>query len=213
MRQFACTPYALKYDAVGTSTLLGNSPALRRSQYEQRAPVIVDAPTPKAAAEGAWGLFQNLDDERQAPDGGRSLSAGDIIFVAEIAKPLQGAFYHAAMLGMDDITARLEFSHDADVFDTILSKAEAARNKLTRVLCDEDWLEMAHGELCWLCGKIAGIDKERFLVAMPADWSGIVIEGHDPLLKSGATMTVIAKRTEDGLELAAPGAIKLTPPR
>lgn len=80
--------------------------------------------------------------------------------------------------------------------------------ELPRIGCDEDWLDMAEGEQGVIHGRLDGPLRvgqttmtvsnaawELTVVSMPAGYHG---RDH----AAGATVRVIATRTEDGLEAA-----------
>ena len=48
------------------------------SSYEERPAIEADVEDAHAACERAWGAYQNLDEDQQCPDGGRSLMVGDM---------------------------------------------------------------------------------------------------------------------------------------
>lgn len=49
-----------------------------RDLYKERQTIEVDATDPHDACEALWMRFQNIDEDRLTPDGGRSLMTGDL---------------------------------------------------------------------------------------------------------------------------------------
>ena len=46
--------------------------------YDERPTIEADVEDAHAACERAWGAYQNIDEDQQCPDGGRSLMVGDM---------------------------------------------------------------------------------------------------------------------------------------
>tara|TARA_B100000929_G_scaffold66801_1_gene50923 strand:+ start:1249 stop:1599 length:351 start_codon:yes stop_codon:yes gene_type:complete len=51
------------------------------SDYEERPALEFGADDADAACERTWATYQNIDESRQCPDGGRSLMVGDMVRV------------------------------------------------------------------------------------------------------------------------------------
>lgn len=79
--------------------------------------------------------------------------------------------------------------------------------ELPRIACDEDWLNLDEGERCLVRGRlhmalkkgdnsliVSNTSWELILVNVPAGYSG-------EERPSGANVSAIATRTEDGLEM------------
>jgi hypothetical protein len=50
-----------------------------QSDYDLRATIQIEAEDEHDACAKAWMLYQNIDDDRMTPDGGRSLMKGDML--------------------------------------------------------------------------------------------------------------------------------------
>ena len=81
--KYRVTPFCLS-----SATLMADSMAsLARDErhtvqplsgYNERPAIEADVEDAHAACERAWTTYQNLDDDHQCPDGGRSLMVGDM---------------------------------------------------------------------------------------------------------------------------------------
>lgn len=53
------------------------------ADYDERQTIDADVTDAHAACEIAWQTFQNVDENWQTPDGGRSLMVGDMVRVTD----------------------------------------------------------------------------------------------------------------------------------
>ena len=77
MTKFLATPLAMTQDFFRTNA--GYGEVGTPQDYVERQTIEVEAQSLRFAAEETWKVFQNIDENRLCPDGGRSLMVGDII--------------------------------------------------------------------------------------------------------------------------------------
>ena len=82
--QFKITPFCLTHKSIMADPMATFASESRHmiqplSGYEERQTIVVDAEDAHAACEMAWQTFQNIDENWQTPDRGRSLMVGDMV--------------------------------------------------------------------------------------------------------------------------------------
>jgi hypothetical protein len=81
--KYRVTPFCLgrailAIDAMASLAREGRHTVQALSAYDERPTIEVEAVDIHAACEAAWATYQNVDEDRKCPDGGRSLMVGDM---------------------------------------------------------------------------------------------------------------------------------------
>jgi hypothetical protein len=78
----------------------GYGPVGDSTNYISKPSMEVEGDTPEAACEQVWSTYQNIDENRKTPDGGRSMMVGDLVLLQG-----QGSndvrLYRAASVGFE----------------------------------------------------------------------------------------------------------------
>lgn len=86
--QYTVIPHALSHaiirkDAMAVFACERAHVVQAKGDYDLRLTIQVEAEDEHDACGKAWTVYQNIDDDRMTPDGGRSLMRGDMLLVID----------------------------------------------------------------------------------------------------------------------------------